>query len=74
MTMQEIHAALENDKTIHWTNSAYKVSLTPVRASYIEHDTNHETHLNGNMLEITCIDNGFGGLAELSELKECYAA
>ena len=73
MTVKEIHEAIKNGKRVNWHNSLYKVYREKERSGRLgEFDRSHETYLDGYILGIVCIDNGFGGHADLSELKDCY--
>ena len=73
MTVNEIHSALKSGKKVCWKNGIYEVRRSPKRSGSLgQYDVNHDTFLDGAVLEIRCIDNGFGGYADLSELKDCY--
>lgn len=72
MTVKEIHTALNNGKKVYWHSEGYQVFKIPVREHYREHDTNHVTHLDGQILEIIYTSNWWGGLAHEKELKDCY--
>ena len=73
MTVNEIHSALKEGKTVNWENSAYEVRRSLKRNGALgEFDINHPTYLDGTVLTIVCTDNGFGGYADMDELKDCY--
>jgi len=69
MTIQEIHTALENGKTVNWENSLYELK-------YVDCDENNPygkvSFKNGKAIRITCVSNWFGSLMTENDIEKCY--
>ena len=69
MTIQEIHKALSEGKTVNWSNGLYYLHYV-----YAEPTNEYAkpTFKDGKAIRITCSSNYFGALATESCLKACF--
>jgi hypothetical protein len=67
MTLAQVHNVLKNGEKVFWGNDYYEVRLVKNR-DYL----NQDTLIDGYLLEIIHTPNGWGGLAFLVELNDCY--
>ncbi len=71
-SIKQIHDALKQGKTVYWANKSYEVKQRPIRKDFVDHDLNHETQIDGMLLDCRCVSNYFGGLLNESEVSSCF--
>jgi hypothetical protein len=76
LTIDQIHEAIQNNKTVYWVNTSYKlvqeVILTNSDGSLNEYQAKHFTRRGDKLLAVRCISNWFGGLLSETELVQCF--
>jgi hypothetical protein len=72
MKLEEIIQALDQGKTVYWTNTAYKVHYVEIDPSNA-YQSRLFSRRGNEALRITCIENYFGSLAaDETELNQCF--
>lgn len=71
MSIEQIHEALEQGKTIHWVNYLYSLEYVSCDA---KNPSGTLSFKNNKAIRVTCTNNGFGSLITKSCLDKCYIA
>lgn len=69
MTIQQIHDALSNGKTVHWENSLYHLHYVDCKE---DNEYGKLSYKEGKAIRVTCTSNYFGSLISESCLKKCF--
>lgn len=69
MTIEQVHEALAQGKSVHWENEAYHLHYIDCEA---ENKYNKLSYKDGKAIRVTCTRNYFGGLIEECDLQKCF--
>lgn len=74
MQLEQVWQALEEGKTVYWTNKSYKITIEPLNREWRE-SNGFEIPFSAKgeqCLRVTCISNWFGSLLDPSELNSLF--
>ena len=71
MTIEEIHRALSEGKTIHWVNKLYYLHYVSCES---DNESAKLSYIDGKGIRVTCLSNYFGSLITEGCLSKCYIA
>lgn len=78
-TISEVWEAINQGKTVYWSNKAYKLTIEDNNAFPAEFVARmgwdkHFTMQDNKLLRVTCISNWFGSLLTENELSKLFTA